>query len=39
MKNSGLLIKITNKGGQKFIKLLLLKTHLKQIIQPHVFNF
>ncbi len=30
MKNSGLLIKNTNFGSQKFIKLLLLETHLKQ---------
>jgi len=39
MKNLGLLIKKQKFGSEKFIKLLLLKTHLKQKIQPHVFNF
>ena len=39
MKNLGLLIKNHFQGSQKFIKLLLLKTYLKQNIQPHVFNF
>jgi len=39
MKNLGLLIKKRNYRSEKFIKLLLLKTHLKQKNQLHVFNF